>query len=571
MPDAPIPAGPNPGAGDAPERKPLRTAATVVVMRDGPAGIEVLLLRRAERNDHASGAWVFPGGVLDPADRHGHPHCADLDDARASAALGIAEGGLDYYVAAIRECFEEAGLLLAYGSDGRLVSHEGERGAELANWRGRLHRGETTMDAFCAHFGLTLATDRLAYQARWVTPPARAKRWDTRFFFALAPAAQESSHDEVELVEQLWLSPADAVKRSDSLKLLNPTRITLELLSGFASVADAMAFARTPRTAALAVPRIADGPDGMLPVGPDHGAYAEVGKLDPQSLGNQRYVIDHGRPVRLSPRVIRVTAANPGVMTGPGTNTYLVGGGSRNEWAVIDPGPEMPGHLDAVLAAAPGPVRWILATHSHPDHSPGAVELARRTGAVVMGRVADHPRASDPVFAPQRVLAHGERLAVGDDATLRVFHTPGHASNHLCYLLEQERLLFTGDHLMQASTVVINPPDGDMAAYLASLRALLGEDLEWLAPGHGFLMANPRKVIEGIVAHRLKREAKVADALAAIGPASAEDLLPRVYDDVAPGLHPVAMRSLAAHLLKLEHDGRARRDGERWSTTNAAG
>ena len=554
---------PTPNA--AAETRPLRTAATVVVMRDSPSGIEVLLLRRAERGDHSSGAWVFPGGVLDAQDRDCAAFCGTLDDAAASASMGLTEGGLDYYVAAIRECFEEAGLLLASGADGHLLSLAGEIGTEMGPWRSRLHRGEATMAQFCSHFGLTLATDRLAYFSRWVTPAIRAKRWDTRFFFAIAPTEQESAHDEIELVEQLWLTPADAIARSESLKLLNPTRYTLETLSGFATTAEMMAHARTPRTVALPMPRIADGPQGMLPVSADQFAWAEVGKLDPQGHGTASYAIVPGRAVRLSDRVIRVSADNSGMMTGPGTNTYLVGGGPRNEWAVIDPGPSLAPHVEAILKAAPGPIRWILVTHTHQDHSPAANELRERTGAQVLGRIANYPQNQDPAFKPDRILAHGERLAIDQDTTLAVFHTPGHASNHLCYLLEQEQMLFTGDHVMQTSTVVIGPPDGDMAAYLESLRALLKVELSWFAPGHGFLMAQPHKALEGIVAHRLRREAKVLEAVTELAGADTDALLARVYDDVKPGLHPVARRSLTAHLQKLVADGRVRHDNDRWS------
>jgi glyoxylase-like metal-dependent hydrolase (beta-lactamase superfamily II)/8-oxo-dGTP pyrophosphatase MutT (NUDIX family) len=554
---------PTPNA--AAETRPLRTAATVVVMRDSPSGIEVLLLRRAERGDHSSGAWVFPGGVLDAQDRDCAAFCGTLDDAAASASMGMTQGGLDYYVAAIRECFEEAGLLLACGADGHLLSLAGEMGTEMGPWRSRLHRGEATMAQFCSHFGLTLATDRLAYFSRWVTPAIRAKRWDTRFFFAIAPTEQESAHDEVELVEQLWLTPADAIARSESLKLLNPTRYTLETLSGFATTAEMMAHARTPRTVAMPVPRIADGPEGMHPVAADHFAWAEVGKLDPQGHGTASYAIVPGRAVRLSDRVIRVSADNSGMMTGPGTNTYLVGGGPRNEWAVIDPGPSLAPHVEAILKAAPGPIRWILVTHTHQDHSPAANELRERTGAQVLGRIASYPQNQDPAFKPDRILAHGERLAIDQDTTLAVFHTPGHASNHLCYLLEQERMLFTGDHVMQTSTVVIGPPDGDMTAYLDSLRALLKVELSWFAPGHGFLMAQPHKALEGIVAHRLRREAKVLEAVTELAGADTDALLARVYDDVKPGLHPVARRSLTAHLQKLVADGRVRQENDRWS------
>lgn len=555
------------GASDAaPVARPLRAAATVVVMRDGEQGIEVLMLRRTESRDQASGAWVFPGGLLDAQDRDGHPHCVGLDDSAASAGMGLAEGGLDYYVAALRECFEESGLLLAHGPDGQPISRVS---AEMAAWRERLHQREATIDAFCSQFGLKLAAHRIAYHARWVTPPIRPKRWDTRFFFAVAPTDQESFHDEVELVEQLWLTPAQAIARGDELKMLNPTKTTLELLAGFACTADVMAHARVPRTVALKSPRIADGPEGMMPVAPDHFAWAEVGKLDPQGHGTASYAIVPERAVRLSPHVLRVTADNRGVMTGPGTNTYLVGGGPRNEWAVIDPGPSDSAHIDAIIAAAPGAIRWILTTHTHVDHSPGAAELHRRTGAPVIGRIADFPNNQDASFAPAHQPQHDERLQLDEGIVVRAVHTPGHASNHICWLLESEKILFTGDHVMGTSTVVIGPPDGDMSAYLDSLRALLKIDLDWFAPGHGFLMARPHKVVEGLIAHRLRREDKVVQALTELGSSPIDTLLARVYDDVGSGLHPVACRSLTAHLLKLQRDGRAQADGDRWMLTPA--
>jgi glyoxylase-like metal-dependent hydrolase (beta-lactamase superfamily II)/8-oxo-dGTP pyrophosphatase MutT (NUDIX family) len=534
----------------------------VVVMRDSARGIEVLLLRRTESKDQASGAWVFPGGLLDATDRAGHAHCEGLDDAQASALMGMEQGGLDYYVAALRECFEEAGLLLAHGRDGlpiRVID------SETASWRQRLHQREARIDEFCERFGVKLSAHRIAYHARWVTPPIRPKRWDTRFFFAVAPADQESAHDEVETVEQLWLTPNEAIARGEELKMLNPTRFTLEHIAGFANTAAVMAHARMPRTTALKVPRVGDGPEGMLPIAPEHPSWAEIGKIDPQGHGTSFYTIVPERPIRLSAQVIRVTAGNPGMMTGPGTNTYLVGGGPRNEWAVIDPGPDDSAHIDAIIAAAPGTIRTILTTHTHQDHSPGAVELARRTGAPVLGRIADFPNNQDPTFAPARQPVHGERIEVDDGVVLQAVHTPGHASNHLCFLLESERMLFTGDHIMGASTVVIGPPDGDMTVYLESLRALLKRELDWLAPGHGFLMARPHKVIEALIAHRLKREEKVATALAELGTSELDALLARVYDDVKPGLHPVARRSLTAHLIKLERDGRALREGERWA------
>jgi glyoxylase-like metal-dependent hydrolase (beta-lactamase superfamily II) len=176
---------------------------------------------------------------------------------------------------------------------------------------------------------------------------------------------------------------------------------------------------------------------------------------------------------------------------------------------------------------------------------------------------AKHPERQDPTFAPDRELVHGERLELAGFA-LRVLHTPGHASNQLCFLEEGERLLFTGDHLMQGSTVVINPPDGHMATYLASLRLLLGEDLAYIAPGHGFLMGRPHEMVERVLVHRRERENKVLAQLAAHGPATLETLLPHVYEDVPLRMHPVASRSLLAHLDKLRDEGRAAEEAGTW-------
>jgi len=563
---------PTPSSAD----RPPRPAATIVVVRDTPQGIEVLLSRRAERGDHNSGAWVFPGGIVDPGDRASHDCCAGIDDAQASALLGVPSDGLDYYVAAVRECFEESGLLFATDDSGRTVRLDGADGEHLRTWRGPLHRNEVTLGQMCRAFGLTLALDRLVYLSHWLTPLARPKRFDTRFFIAIAPESQTAAFDGTEMVEQLWLRPADALARATELKLMTPTQKTLELVGRYPNVEALLAWARAPRDVALIMPRVAHGAQGLRPVLPDEPAFAEIGRLDPAGHGTACYDIQVDAPVRLSTRVLRVTANNGSVMTGPGTNTYLIGGGSSDEWAVIDPGPPDDAHVEAILAAVgPGRIRWIFATHTHQDHSPAAAALKARTGATVYGRIADHAEWQDATFRPDVHLVGGERYELpapdGLWTTLHAIHTPGHASNHLCYRLEEEKLLFTGDHVMQLSTVVINPPDGDMTAYLGSLKQLAELELDWLAPGHGFLMPKPRRAIEAIVAHRLKREAKVVSALRTFGPLEEDTLLLRVYDDVRPQLHAMAMRSLRAHLYKLRDDGAARQiEGYRWSVTGAA-
>ena len=267
-----------------------------------------------------------------------------------------------------------------------------------------------------------------------------------------------------------------------------------------------------------------------------------------------------GETVRLSALVRRVTAPNPGMMTGPGTNTYIVG---TDALALIDPGPDSAAHCDTILSATGGRLRWILCTHTHLDHSPGARALQHATRAQVIGMRAPPGASQDAHFAPDRVLKHGEVLDCGEFA-LRAVHTPGHASNHLCYLLEAEKLLFTGDHVMQGSTVVITPPDGDMIDYLKSLHALLALDIARIAPGHGHAIDEPHAEARRLIAHRLQREQKVIDAFAAKDPATLDELLPVVYADVPPRLHPVARRSLHAHLIKLAREGRAIETNEEW-------
>ena len=541
-----------------------RKAASVIVLRDLPAGgVEVLMLRRAERDgDLRSGAAVFPGGVLDANDRHAHRHCLGRDDLTASQALRLAEGGLDYLVAAARESFEEVGLLFADGL------HPDALARAHAHWREPMQRGERSIAALCDGLNLRIDLREWAYFSHWLTPPGAPKRFDTRFFVTRAPLEQTPEADGGEAVELMWLTPAQALDPARGLKLLPVTRRTLQVLGGFASAQVALDHARAQTEVPLTMPRRAESAKGQRVVLPDEHAWAEIGRIDPAGQLKAYADIVPGRAVRLSPRVIRVTAPNAGMMTGPGTNSYLVGCPHANRWTVIDPGPADAAHLQALQAAAPGPIEQILVTHTHVDHSPGAAVLSAMTGAPVAGRRPDHPQGQDASFAPHRELAGGELLTLGPDTALQVLHTPGHASNHLCYLLAAEKTLFTGDHVMQGSTVVINPPDGDMAVYLQALRGLLALDIDWLAPGHGFLVARPHDVVRALIKHRLAREARVLQALQSVGSgqgAPLDDLLPAVYADVPVGLYPVARRSLLAHLLKLQADGLASARDERWA------
>lgn len=271
-------------------------------------------------------------------------------------------------------------------------------------------------------------------------------------------------------------------------------------------------------------------------------------------------VLKSGQLDEIAPQVRRLVATNPGFMTGPGTNTYLLGEG---RFVVIDPGPADPMHVERILQHTDGRIDAVLVTHTHMDHSPAAVQVAQRSGAALMGRPAPDDGRQDSTFHPGRVLGDGDCLPVGM-AVLRALHTPGHASNHLCYLLDGTGLLFTGDHLMQGSTVVIAPPDGDMTEYLQSLARLQNEPVTRLAPGHGSVIEDARAEIARIIAHRLQREAKVLERLRLLGMSSVDALVASVYDDVDPRVHPIAASSLLAHLLKLEDDGRVRRHTAAW-------
>ena len=263
----------------------------------------------------------------------------------------------------------------------------------------------------------------------------------------------------------------------------------------------------------------------------------------------------------LAPGVRRLVAPNPSMMTGPGTNTYLFG---SDEIAVLDPGPVIESHLDDIVTKAGAPIRWVLVTHTHPDHSPGAKQLAERTGAELLGRPAPDGAHQDDSFVPNRVLEDGDRMTFGG-VEVEVIHTPGHASNHLCFRLVELNWILTGDHVIDGSTVVINPPDGNMKHYIESLLRLKAFESTALVPGHGEVIDDPDRVIDWIVDHRLEREAKVLAGLRANPGLTAMGLVPHVYKDVDPELYGWAERSLLAHLLKLEDDGVAKQHEEIWS------
>jgi glyoxylase-like metal-dependent hydrolase (beta-lactamase superfamily II) len=283
------------------------------------------------------------------------------------------------------------------------------------------------------------------------------------------------------------------------------------------------------------------------------------------------------------PLVRRVLAPNASPYTYTGTQTYIVGAGT--DVAVIDPGPagtgvqghadtEGTGHVEAILAAV-GKARIgaILCTHTHRDHSPASRALKAATGAPIVGCAPlalddDGPRADaafDPDYVPDRILADGERVA-GAGWTIEAVATPGHTSNHLCYALLESGALFTGDHVMAWSTSVVSPPDGDMSAYMASLQKLHEREDKVYYPAHGPAVDKPRQLVRGMLGHRRQREAQILRLLGQ-GPQRIVEMVPVMYKGLDPRLTGAAGRSVLAHLIDLERQGRVCVAGEIWTIT----
>ncbi len=279
---------------------------------------------------------------------------------------------------------------------------------------------------------------------------------------------------------------------------------------------------------------------------------------------------EYGVLEELSPNVRRLIAHNPSPFTYAGTGTYVVG---RGQVAVIDPGPESREHIDHLLRALrekDEAVSHILITHTHLDHSPGARLLKELTGAPTYGfgphgvsaraEGAKVEEGADFAFVPDHRLNDGD-VVNGTSFALEAVHTPGHCSNHLCFQLQDERALFSGDHVMGWSTSVISPPDGDMADYLASLTKLLGRDDARYFPTHGAPIADPKPLVQAYIAHRHARERQILTCLAD-GPSTIQAMVPKMYAGVSERLYPAAARSVFAHALHMIETGRIATDGE---------
>jgi 8-oxo-dGTP pyrophosphatase MutT (NUDIX family) len=420
--------------------RPIRTAASLILLRDSDRGLEVLLLRRAEKaDDQNSGASVFPGGVVDTHDRSLHLMCKGLDDRAASTRLGLPDGGLDYYAAAVRECFEEAGILFASDREDRMVELDRLPDGRLEAMRHAAEQGTDALLAMCEAQGWLLAMDRLAYFSHWLTPPGMPRRFDTRFFVAQLPPAQDVKPDGREIVAHMWLKPAEAVDPARGLKLMNVTRRTLEQLAGFDSAEHCMAHARALTGIPLNMPRLADGPAGRRAVNIEEAAYDEIGLLDPDGRGDARYALEAGLVTQLSARIRRVA----GEAESP--HSYFVGG-DGGRWALIDPAP-----LDVAQAeTAPGRVHWLLSTAARTEESAAALEQLRSSS---------WPDAI--VLWPEP----GDTLDLGG-ATLRALQ-PGDSVDARQFLLPEERFLFTGTGMPAVHR---------------------GDEIEWIAPAGGFIV-----------------------------------------------------------------------------------
>ncbi len=581
---------------------PLLQAATVLLLRDTAQGMEVLMTRRSMLASFAPGAFVFPGGGI------------EADDEKYALNSLLAPVNIDKFaiefiahrasqspqhiawaLAAIRESFEELGIVLARQSDGRWVQQ-----AQI-----------DALDRKAAFYtqmqqqGVQLAAQEVFLLAHWITDRDMPKRFEVPFLVARMPEGQTPVADETEQFAPEWVRPQDALARhhADDFPMIFPTIRTLEKLVAYAKVDDVLQACANEKPLWTSCPRAGLMQGKPVRLMEHEAAYGELAMVSPYGQIAHELAWQHDKPVQLLRHVSRLTAPNPGMMTGPGTNTYIVGT-EETGYIIIDPGADIPRHIERLMQATQGDIQAIVCTHSHPDHSPAARPLqalvVERSNTVPGELAAEFAKHICPIlglpsattardnahFEPDIVLQNKEhlnqylsgRLAQSDlETTLQVIHTPGHAANHLCLILKEDGLLFSGDHILNGSTTVIDPPDGDMTEYLDSLDALTAlcerHDLRFILPAHGHVLSvcqaaqtNPSqrgdarsdtvggaaRAITALKTHRLKREAKVLAAMQAKPEGTLEELIPLAYDDVDPKFWPIAARSLAAHKQRLE-------------------
>ena len=504
-----------PGLPPPPPPSPARDASAVILWRPGPRGTEIFWVLRSTKLGFAGGFRAFPGGRLDPADRE-------------VQVAGLTGEAAAHVACAVREVFEETGVLLAVGPP---VSREDRRLAREAMLDGALSLAD-----FLRDHGLAVEGARFHPAGRWLTPEFVPVRYDARVFLARLPEGEEPEVWEGELVHGELLPAADALARwSSGEALLHPPNLH----------------------AIRTLTRLA--PEEALPV------------LRAPPRMDARHVTDW---IEFQEGVFQAPLRTPTLPPAAHTNCWLVelASGSGAGLAAIDPGSpweEEQRVLEALLAAhaAQGrPLREIWITHEHRDHVGGAAALASRHGAPIRAHPECIARLPAEARSHARPLADGELL----HGRWRALHTPGHARGHLAFHDERTGALFAGDLVSTLSTIVIDPPEGDMGVYLSSLercRALSATSkLGGLFPAHGSPAPDGRAALEGAIAHRHARTAKVLDALAA-GPGTLEEITARAYDDTPPAIHPLAARSCLATLELLRREGRAATSGDRWSAT----
>ena len=533
-----------------PQREPVapRPAATVLLLRDGAQGLEVLMTRRSLTASFTPGAYVFPGGAIDAEDGH----ASDVAPSRAGQSDSVRMES----VAALRESFEEVGLLLAQHADGSPVT---------AAQAQALDRKAPLLPQLRAK-GWQLATQQVYTLARWVTDRDMPKRFDVGFFVAPAPLDQVAHADEQEQFDPVWVRPADALQRhgAGDFSMIFPTIRTLQRLAVYATAQAVFDACASEQPLWISHPRGGERKGQVERFMESDAPYGELALTCPD--GQLRHKLDwqHAQTVFLTQGVQRLTAPNPGVMTGPGTNTYIVGR-PETGFVVIDPGPDEPEHLERIHAFTGGDIRTIVCTHSHPDHSPGAAPLQAMLShrPEIVGLPSAATAMPGHFFQPDRALTDHELITLsgqtaGGEAlsyTLEAIFTPGHAANHVCLVLREDGLLVSGDHILNGSTTVVSPPDGDMDAYLNSLDKLAAScatwQVEFILPAHGNVLAPAQHAIAHLKAHRLSREAKVAAAMRALPQGTLEDWVAHAYQDTPQALWPVAKRSLQAHVDRI--------------------
>lgn len=546
-----------------PQRVPATplNAATLLLLRDRADGSwEVLMTRRSDTASFVPGAYVFPGGGIEAQDAQAH--------AQVLHRPGMPPEMLTAAIASVRESLEEMGVLLAAHADGRAATQ-----AEVD----ALDRAAPLWPQLAA-LGLQLDVRGVWQLAHWTADRNLPRRFAVPFFVARMPAGQTPVADEAEQFEPVWVNPQEALARhaDGRMPMIFPTLRTLQRLAAYPS-AQAVLQAVAPGPLWISAPRAGRMQGQELRCMESDAAYGELAMVCPD--GQILHALDwqSERAVPLRKNLLRLTAPNASVMTGPGTNSYLVGEPATG-YIAIDPGPADAAHVARLLDAAGQDVRHIVCTHSHADHAPGAFllqALCVQRGLpqpLIYGLPSAATARPNSHFVPDVLLQDGERLTLSGQGleakstenithTLRAVFTPGHAANHLCLLLEEDALLFSGDHILNGSTTIIDTPDGNMRDYIDSLDKLAAlcahEGVEFLLPAHGYVLGQAAQVIAQLKAHRLAREAKVLAAMRHNPAGSPQDWVALAYAETPQALWKLAERSLIAHVERIRALGLA--------------